>query len=237
VSKAGKAGTTPAGGDAPSAMPRGRRQLGKADKSARIRAAALALFKERGFDATTTREVAERAGIATGTLFLYVKSKDELLDFVFAGEVAAVVEARAASLPRRGDLVTRLMHLFDGLLEFYARDVELARLLVRHAMLARGGGSFDLTFAFLGRLAAIIAEAAEAGQLNGPLVPEELAMHAFTLYLAGVLGVVNGVVPCEVASVMVRRSLEVHFSGLRGPAAPAPAVRSRSTKKKPRRSP
>src|SRR4030095_2940339 len=110
------------------------RDKSAADKEARIRAAAVALWKEQGFEATTTRAVAERAGIAAGTLFLYVRTKDELADFVFRGEIERVVEERVATLPRRGDLVTRMMHLFVGLLELYARDLAVARILVRHAL-------------------------------------------------------------------------------------------------------
>jgi AcrR family transcriptional regulator len=215
------------------------RQRSQAEKGERIRAAALALFKERGFPATTTREVAERAGIASGTLFLYVRNKEELLDFVFAGEIERVVEARLASLPKRGDVVTRLMHLFDGLLEFYARDLELSRLLVRHAILSRHAGSTQLTYGFLGRLAELIAEAHAAGQLTAPLEPAELGVHAFTLYLAGVLGIVNGVMPREAASALVRRALEVHFAGLRpatGAASPKAGPRAAKRKQQKRRS-
>jgi AcrR family transcriptional regulator len=201
------------------------RDKSRLDKQARIRAAAQALWKERGFEATTTREVAARAGIATGTLFLYVRSKDELADFVFRGEIERVVAERWATLPKRADLVTRLMHLFSGLLELYARDLEVARILVRHVLLARAGDdSTQLTFAFLHRLAELIAEAHAAGQIVAPTEHPALALHAFTLYVGGVLAVVNGVMPVDSAAAMVRRALEVHFSGLR---PPPPASRKR----------
>ena len=203
------------------------RDKSRADKEARIRAAAQALWKERGFEATTTREVAERAGIATGTLFLYVRSKDELADFVFRGEIERVVEERWASLPKRADLVTRLMHLFGGLLELYARDLDVARILVRHVLLARpGDDSTQLTFAFLNRLSELVGEAEAAGQIVVATGEQTaLALHAFTLYVGGVLALVNGVMPLEMAAAMVRRALEVHFSGLRGNANPKTRTR------------
>ena len=53
--------------------PEGLRERNKREKLVRIRAAARALFAKRGFEATTAREICERAGIGTGTLFLYVK--------------------------------------------------------------------------------------------------------------------------------------------------------------------
>jgi TetR/AcrR family transcriptional regulator, cholesterol catabolism regulator len=204
------------------------RDRSRIDKEARIRAAALALWKERGFDATTTRAVAERAGIATGTLFLYVRNKEDLVDFVFRGEIDQVVAERYAGLPRRADLVVRLMHLFGGLLEFYGRDLELSRHLVRHAVVARHGPeSTAITLAFLHRLAALIAEAHAGGQIVAPSEHEALALHAFSLYLGGVLGVVNGALGVDAATAMVRRALEIHFSGLRPPPA-APARKRRT---------
>src|SRR5262245_44638568 len=60
----------------------GQRARKKRDKLERLRAAAWELFATKGFDATTTREIAERAGVATGTLFLYAKDKPDLLFLV-----------------------------------------------------------------------------------------------------------------------------------------------------------
>jgi len=56
-----------------------RREQNKAEKRGRIIAAARALFAHKGFEATTTLEIAEAAGVAAGTLFLYAKTKDDLL--------------------------------------------------------------------------------------------------------------------------------------------------------------
>src|SRR3954451_19220168 len=89
-----------------------KRDRKKRDKADRIRAAALALIRERGFDATTTRDIAARAGIAAGTLFLYVPRKEDLLDFVFTGEIERVVEESFGTLPTGAGLVEILMHPF-----------------------------------------------------------------------------------------------------------------------------
>jgi AcrR family transcriptional regulator len=53
-----------------------------AEKSAtrrRILDAAVQLFRGRGFDATTTRDIADAAGIATGTLFNYFPTKEAIV--------------------------------------------------------------------------------------------------------------------------------------------------------------
>lgn len=192
------------------------REQKKRDKEARIRAAALELIRTRGYEATTTAAVAERAGIAAGTLFLYVKNKEELLDFLFAGEIAAVVDEAFASLPRRGDIVKRLSHLFGRLLDYYYRDLPLARVLVAEALVPRNSArSLPLTVEFLQRVAALIHEEQEERRLVGDAYPVELAMHAFTLYLGGVLTVVNAMGSAADARQTLERALEIHFRGLR----------------------
>lgn len=69
----------PQGTAEPAARAPGRRERSKQAKLARIIAAAERLFAERGVDDVTTQEIAEAADIGAGTLFLYARSKGELL--------------------------------------------------------------------------------------------------------------------------------------------------------------
>jgi AcrR family transcriptional regulator len=50
------------------------------DKEVRIINAAINIFSEKGFEATRTKEIAERAGIAEGTIFRYFPTKDAILE-------------------------------------------------------------------------------------------------------------------------------------------------------------
>jgi AcrR family transcriptional regulator len=59
-----------------------------------LAAAALDLFVERGFAATRLDDVARRAGVSKGTLYLYFDSKDDLFKAVIReGYVAPIAEA------------------------------------------------------------------------------------------------------------------------------------------------
>jgi len=68
-------------------------------------AAALSLFIEKGFAATRAEEIAERAGVSKGTLYLYFASKEELFSDLIAErflcefpfESGACLEARSGS--------------------------------------------------------------------------------------------------------------------------------------------
>ena len=50
------------------------------DKEIRILNAAINAFAEKGFEGTRTREIAERAGVAEGTIFRYFRNKNAILE-------------------------------------------------------------------------------------------------------------------------------------------------------------
>ncbi|WP_133738823.1 TetR/AcrR family transcriptional regulator [Frigoribacterium sp. PhB116] len=63
----------------PSAPPPGRRERNKQEKLERITRAASDLFSRHGVDEVTTQQIAEAADVGAGTLFLYARTKGELL--------------------------------------------------------------------------------------------------------------------------------------------------------------
>ncbi len=72
----------------PTATPRQRR---KQDRPHELMDAALALFGEKGFAATRAEEVAARAGVSKGTLYLYYPSKEELLKAVIRENLSQLI--------------------------------------------------------------------------------------------------------------------------------------------------
>src|SRR6059058_694743 len=62
--------------------------------------AALALFVEKGFVATRSEEVAARAGVSKGTLYLYYPSKEELLKAVIRQQLSSQIAAGALEVER-----------------------------------------------------------------------------------------------------------------------------------------
>jgi TetR/AcrR family transcriptional regulator, cholesterol catabolism regulator len=107
------------------------REAKKADKRRRILAAAAALFRSQGYEATTTRAIAARAGVAAGTLFLYVRDKDEALDWVYGEDVDEAIATGTATRPRRLGFVSGVAHRLGGLYELYALHPSLALRFVR----------------------------------------------------------------------------------------------------------
>lgn len=92
-----------------------RRERERAQRRRAVLDAARSLVRERGFNGTTTRRIAERCELSEATLFFYFKSKDEIftslllegIDFMARG----LEEIAAAGLSRR-DRVAGLWRFF-----------------------------------------------------------------------------------------------------------------------------
>jgi AcrR family transcriptional regulator len=113
----------------------GRRERNKIEKQARIVEAARELFQRQGFAETTTQQIAEAADIGTGTLFLYAKSKEDLLVMVFKDEMLATVRAIYAALPTHASATDQMMTVFNQMADYHARDPELSRVLLKELVI------------------------------------------------------------------------------------------------------
>ena len=82
------------------AEPRFRRR--KEARPQEITAAALAAFAENGYAATRVDDVARRAGVSKGLLYLYFQTKEELFKAVVRGLVMPRIDALTASVDTSG---------------------------------------------------------------------------------------------------------------------------------------
>ena len=101
--------------------PIGRRAQNKAAIRKRIVTSALALFQTKGFDATTTKAIARKAGIAEGTVFNYFRTKEDIALHFFEQEVdQAIASVRNSPRLRKAPLEEKLFALVHAQLEFLA---------------------------------------------------------------------------------------------------------------------
>jgi AcrR family transcriptional regulator len=109
----------------------GRRERKKEETRRRITLAALELFHEKGFEATTVDEITERADVAKGTFFNYFPKKEAVLE-ALSEEWMERAEEHAV---HHGDTASeRILAVFGGVAEAYGQDRNLARMLVRVSM-------------------------------------------------------------------------------------------------------
>jgi AcrR family transcriptional regulator len=203
---------------APLPVPLPVRLQQKHDTRERIRVAALELFTRDGFGATTTKAVAERAGVASGTVFVHAPDKEDLLFLVMHDEIASVVDTAFDTLPASAPLLEQLLHLFGAVIRAYAKNPDVALAFVKALPGARGpnGQRVDaLTFAFLHRVAALVRAAQEQGTFAPDVPPLLLAQNAFALYFFAVLSSLSGYTSFETAiDPHLRLSLELQLRGL-----------------------
>lgn len=109
----------------------GRRERNKLDKLARITAAAGELFAERGVDDVTTQEIADRADIGAGTLFLYAKSKGELLLLVQNSTYAGALERGRADAAAAEGVLAGVLAVVRPVVECNRKQVDNGRTYLR----------------------------------------------------------------------------------------------------------
>lgn len=95
----------------PRKAPRRRRKDARPQE---LTAAALTLFVEKGFAATRLDDVAARAGVSKGTLYLYFHSKEDLFKAVIQEGIVPAIEAGAALLDEHADPRALLKAILRG---------------------------------------------------------------------------------------------------------------------------
>jgi len=108
----------------------GRRERRAAETRERLFRAALRLFEERGFSATTVEDITEAADVGKGTFFNYFPSKEHIIAAFGQLQLGKLQAAVAAA--QSGDLPTRqLLHrLANALAEEPGRSPSLVRSIL-----------------------------------------------------------------------------------------------------------
>lgn len=99
---------------------------------ARILAAALTVFRERGFEKATMREIAEAAEVATGAAYYYFDSKDALVMAFYEQAQAEMKADLEAKLGKAKTLEARLKTIIGEKLEYFAPNRRLLGALTAH---------------------------------------------------------------------------------------------------------
>lgn len=88
--------------------------------------AAITVFAKQGFYQSTISQVAKEAGVADGTIYLYFKSKDDILLQFFSEKTKQVFERFREEVDKAGNAVDKLSNLIRIHLEEFQRDRNMA---------------------------------------------------------------------------------------------------------------
>jgi AcrR family transcriptional regulator len=164
----------------------GQREKNKIDKLRRIKDAARELFLSKGFDDTTTREIALRAGVGMGTVFIYADNKRDLVFLVANDELAEATAKAEASFREDASCLESLLTVFRHHYEFFGRQPELSRLMLREMTFydtGRQAGRFHAIRERVIRLVGnIMARAQKHGMIRTSEDPSFIGWVAFCIY-------------------------------------------------------
>jgi AcrR family transcriptional regulator len=201
----------------PAEPPAGLREQNKREKRERIVASARALFEAKGFESTTAREICQAAGIGTGTLFLYVKHKRELLFLVFRDDARGLFADGIRAARSADDLVDALSRLFGVFISYYARRPALSRVIVQELFFQPHDPEHmgALTLEYAGHIAGLVELAQQRGEIRRDVPIEEMSAACFAHYsfwIQGWLG--SGMVTRELAESNLHRALALQVDGM-----------------------
>lgn len=175
-----------------------RREHGKLDKRRRIGEAARAAFTEFGYKGANMREIAKRAGVATGTLFLYASDKRSLLLWMINADLEQLTEETfadgAAGVREHEDLLDQLLCVFEARYRYWGADPDLAlnalQELTTKSGRAQAGTHLahydDRLYIVRGHLTELVRAQQARGRIRPGTDPDGIAQLVLMIYNAAI---------------------------------------------------
>ncbi len=98
------------------------------DKRTRILKSAVKVFAQKGFYHAKVSEIAKRAGVADGTIYLYFKNKDEILISIFEEELGKFIAEVQEEIAAETDLIAKVRKYIHAHLRFVKQNPKLAQV-------------------------------------------------------------------------------------------------------------
>jgi AcrR family transcriptional regulator len=138
-------------------------------KKEQIRRAALAVFARRGFHGTTVEDIAQEAGIAKGTIYLYYTSKQEILIAIFRRYIDAMLDFVDGLLDSALSVSEILAEFVKRQIDMIREEPDLMRVLSRRSLLALSDGDermLEFQRYLLDRIATLLERGKKLGEMR-----------------------------------------------------------------------
>jgi AcrR family transcriptional regulator len=164
----------------------------KADRPGEIVGAAMAVFAEKGYAAARLDEIAARAGVSKGALYLYFETKEDLFRAVVEQAIAPNMEGVRAMIAAHPGPIGDLLRLVPDRIAIIIETLPLGGVL--KMVIGEAGNFPELARVWHDRLVAhalgALAEAVAAAQARGEVRPGDPRAFALQLIAPLLLGVI-----------------------------------------------
>jgi len=158
-----------------------RRQTQKKDTRKIILKSSRDLFNDLGFDKTSTRAIALRAGVGVGTVFSHFPDKLSVLIAVLLDDLTATQADAIKSMPEEVPVCDRFLHLARFFYIYYTKRPDLSRTLLKELWFVKGVWGEKLTtqaFEFVFLISDMLEQAKERDEIR-PEADTLLCARAF----------------------------------------------------------
>lgn len=190
------------------------RQAQKEDTRRIILNSAYFLFAKNGYAKTTMRSLAEKAGVAMGTIFKHFPDKPSLLAAAFQDDLGIIIQESFNSLPESG-VKNQLLHITKSLYSFYAENPSFSRTLLKEVLFLEGdyGEILDAQIVlFLDEISGLLKTAVENGELNPKTNIHDGALAFWSFYFTVLLmGLKQPSFDIDIQLKIIETLIENHF--------------------------
>jgi len=148
-------------------------EVGPSKAAARIRAAAVEMFAERGYGETSLRDITYGLGLSPGAVYPHYKTKESLLYAIsldgHTGALAAVTDAASCG----HTAVEQLQHAVAAYVEWHARNQALARV-VQYEWRSLSNTHYRKITTLRRRTTAVFANIIERGTRSGDFAVDDV---------------------------------------------------------------
>lgn len=158
------------------------------DARDRIMAAALAEFSERGFHLSTIDSIADRAGIAKGTVYRYFNTKEGLFTALKDDAMTEFVDLAKMSLSGHDDVLEIIETILKIYLTFFERNSAFFKVIIQEQKDFGREFSEKFTQELIGSLPSLKRRCWKASRLG------RLKQLNYNTVFFGIIGFLNGVI-------------------------------------------
>lgn len=194
----------------------------KAARPGEIVGAAMAVFAEKGFAAARLEEIAARAGVSKGALYLYFETKEDLFRAVVEQAIAPNIQAVRAIIAAHPGPISDLLRLVPARIAVILETLPVGGVV--KMVIGEAGNFPELARVWHDRLVAhalgALSDAVAAAQARGEVKPGDPRTYALQLIAPLLVGVIwretfvpVGAAPFDL-SALARQHVETMLTGM-----------------------